>query len=309
MKVCPKCSLRYDDEVTMCKCGYKFQLSNETYSNEIKNESVKEIEANIAVPPITLSAWSIVKGFHKSRIYGFRKKLIQVEWTISLGGKNAEFRAKVKGEGIMDRSMVTVINVPRPGSDQRIHFPNQKFDFEFDKVRDSEIWAEGKDCLANLTVIEVMYETVTVGFLGVTIPGTTKMVMGIKPEDQYKLKTWVVPLTVKEVKNEIREFKNEIRGWAIPLILIGVAHLIFRNFLNPIWGIVLIVLGIVNLAIPVPAMVIVNGLALIVVGISNIFTICATGNHYWAMLGLFQIGLGVSEIGKYKRYSRSVKKI
>jgi len=288
MKICPKCSLKYNDEVIRCKCGYNFYLANQTDKNEIKKESVKEIEANTTATSITLSAWSVAKGFGKKRQI--------VEWTVSLNDKNAEFRPKGKGV------MAGVINVLRPGSDQMIDFTDEKFDLYWDEVLSGKILADEREHMANLNVIKV--KSKTTGTFGFT--GTTTTVLGIKAEDQDKLKTWVLPLTVKDVK-------NEIRGWGIPLILIGAAHLIFRNFLNPVWGVALMVLGVVNLAIPVPAMAIINGLALICVGLLNIFTFSTTiflagGSHFWILLGIFQIGWGASEIGKYKRYSRSVEK-
>lgn len=91
--------------------------------------------------------------------------------------------------------------------------------------------------------------------------------------------------------------KKELRGWGIGLIVLGIIHLIASGLLDPTWGIVIIVLGIANLALMKPWLFIVNGVALIAVGIMNFATPLR-------VLGVFQIVWGVQEFVKYGKYRK-----
>jgi hypothetical protein len=131
--------------------------------------------------------------------------------------------------------------------------------------------------------------------------GTTAVVSGVSFEfstNKARLLKWM-PLKNSEV------LKKDLKGWGISLLAIGVLSLIFSSFLDPIWGVVLIVLGIVNLLIRHRAMFIVNGLALIFIGVLNVLSIigAASGFNFWLMFGVFQVVWGVQEIKKYKRYA------
>lgn len=93
---------------------------------------------------------------------------------------------------------------------------------------------------------------------------------------------------------------RELRKWGIGLIILGVAHFVLAEFLDPTWGAVIIVLGIANLAVRHAAMFVVNGLALMLVGILNI---AAGGTGSWSIFGVMQLYWGVREIRKYSRYA------
>ena len=81
------------------------------------------------------------------------------------------------------------------------------------------------------------------------------------------------------------------------MALIAYSNL-FSNFLDPIWGIVIAVLGTLNLLIAKRGMFIANGIALLLVGFLNM----AAGGG-WKVFGMIQIIWGVQEIRKFRRYA------
>jgi len=117
--------------------------------------------------------------------------------------------------------------------------------------------------------------------------------------------------TISETKEEAEdatleavdiEMKRDIRSWGIGLLVIGVIHIVFSEFLDPIWGGILIAIGISCLLIKRRSMYIVIGIALILVGIMNIFFTEFGG---WTIFGVFQIGFGIYQIHKFQKYGRT----
>ena len=96
----------------------------------------------------------------------------------------------------------------------------------------------------------------------------------------------------------IDDMKKDLQGWGIGLIVIGGISIALRNFLNPVWGVLLIIVGIITLASPSRSMFIVLGLMLLFVGVMNML-----GGGGWMIFGLLQIFWGVSELIKYGKYA------
>lgn len=109
-----------------------------------------------------------------------------------------------------------------------------------------------------------------------------------------KLIKWFPPLTGEEMQKDLRTM-------GIGMIVIGVLSLLLRNLLDPAWGVVIIVLGVLNLVIKHRAMYIVNGIALIGVGIFNILAIVLSTTPFWVLFGIMQVGWGISEIKKFSQ--------
>lgn len=104
----------------------------------------------------------------------------------------------------------------------------------------------------------------------------------------------------KPIKKPLLDIKKELRSWGIGLIVLGVAHL-FLKALEPIWGVIIIVIGLFNLLLIRRGMFIVNGIALLLVGILNLVA-GAEAKSGWAAFGILQVIWGVQEIRKFKRY-------
>ena len=95
------------------------------------------------------------------------------------------------------------------------------------------------------------------------------------------------------------EMKRDIRSWGFGLLVIGVIHIVFSEFLDPIWGGIIIAIGISCLFIRRRGMYIVIGIALMLVGIMNILF---TGFGGWTIFGVFQIGFGIHQVRKFWKY-------
>jgi len=109
------------------------------------------------------------------------------------------------------------------------------------------------------------------------------------------------------------DLKKDLRGWAIGLIIWGMLSFIFTQYFDPVWGGVIIILGIVNFFVINRAMYIVNGLALIFVGILNIIAIFSRISilgisSFWISYGVMQIIWGFREIIKFVTFSTNPAK-
>jgi hypothetical protein len=82
-------------------------------------------------------------------------------------------------------------------------------------------------------------------------------------------------------------------GW---LIVAGLQFTLF-GFLDPSWGFVCLVLGVLNLAFPVRALMLVNGLALIGIGIMNCAHSAPGGG--WSVFGMMQGFWGFKELVRF----------
>lgn len=93
------------------------------------------------------------------------------------------------------------------------------------------------------------------------------------------------------------ELKGELRKWGVGLIILGILHFLLQGILEPTWGVVICIVGTLNLLISHKAMFIVNGICLILVGLMNM----AAGGG-WKFFGVMQIIWGVQEMRKMGRF-------
>jgi hypothetical protein len=105
-----------------------------------------------------------------------------------------------------------------------------------------------------------------------------------------RLRSWLPKKTLPELKNELRK-------WGIGLIVLGGIHLLLTGFLDPLWGLVIACIGVLNLLVPRRGMFIMNGIALLLAGVLNM-----SAGGGWKIFGMLQIVWGVQEIRKLKEY-------
>jgi hypothetical protein len=122
-------------------------------------------------------------------------------------------------------------------------------------------------------------------------------------KNKSRLEKWL-PGRTKE------QMGKDLRNWGIGLIVVGVVSFILPTILDPVWGGIVVVLGIINLLVRQRALFIVNGLALIIVGIMNMVSIISAlsnggSNTGWVVFGVMQIIWGIQEIGKYGKYANA----
>jgi hypothetical protein len=91
--------------------------------------------------------------------------------------------------------------------------------------------------------------------------------------------------------------KQELTGWGLGLILMGVLSIALSQYLNPIWGGVLAVIGALVLIVRRRIMFVLIGLCLIAAGLLNLAT---RGLSPWALFAALQIYLGIRQVLKYR---------
>lgn len=99
------------------------------------------------------------------------------------------------------------------------------------------------------------------------------------------------------------EMKKSLRTWGIALIVLGIIHFAAARFLDPVWGGIIIVIGILNLCIQHRGMFVVNGTALMFVGLMNIVGSLIEGGIGWIAFGALQLWWGAMEIRKFSKYA------
>jgi hypothetical protein len=116
---------------------------------------------------------------------------------------------------------------------------------------------------------------------------------------------------LKEIRNKQVpvEMDERLKKWGIGLIILGVIHILASQFLDPVWGGIIIILGILNLVIKKRGMFVANGIALLLVGLLNILSgfLDDPVNFFWGVFGIVQLIWGIQEIRKYKLYDNDQK--
>ena len=100
---------------------------------------------------------------------------------------------------------------------------------------------------------------------------------------------------------------QDLKSWGVALIIMGALHFVVP-LLAPVWGMVIIPLGILTLVICHRVMFIFIGVSLVLVGLLNIIgTLEANTVGFWTAMGVFQIFLGLKEMIKFAKYGPTVQ--
>ncbi|WP_456324103.1 hypothetical protein [Desulfonauticus submarinus] len=121
-----------------------------------------------------------------------------------------------------------------------------------------------------------------------------------RPGEKAQIHTTAVSSTAREPEKMVAGIKKDLRSWGFGLIGIGIISIVLSGFLDPIWGGVLIVLGVLTLVIQQRGMFIVIGIGLLLAGIMNITAGECEG---WTVFGFFQLYWGAQEIRKFWKYA------
>ncbi len=92
---------------------------------------------------------------------------------------------------------------------------------------------------------------------------------------------------------------KDLKGWCIALIILGAVSIVFSEFLDPIWGGVLIAAGIAGFFIRRRGMFIAYGVVLLLAGVLNILS----GHPGWLVFGVLQVWWAVQEFRKFVKYA------
>ena len=100
---------------------------------------------------------------------------------------------------------------------------------------------------------------------------------------------------------QLEKMKSELKKWGFGLIGYGALHIVLASVLEPIGGVILIIVGICNFLIPHRSLFLVNGFAIIAAAVFNIIAM-KTGSGIVVMLLVIQFVWGIFEIRKFKLY-------
>ncbi len=96
--------------------------------------------------------------------------------------------------------------------------------------------------------------------------------------------------------------KAELKKWGYGLIGFGALHIVLASVLDPIWGVILIILGLCNIFIVHRTMFLLNSLAIMTAAVFNGIAIAKAEVPAFNFLVMMQFVWGVLEIRKYKLY-------
>jgi hypothetical protein len=98
----------------------------------------------------------------------------------------------------------------------------------------------------------------------------------------------------------VAEMKRDVRLWGTVLVGIGIFGIMLSGFLDPVWGIILVIFGAAGLGIQERSMFIPLGMALLFAGLINV---SGGGFGIESIFGLLMIVLGAQEIRTIRTYS------
>ncbi len=98
----------------------------------------------------------------------------------------------------------------------------------------------------------------------------------------------------------VADMKRDLRVWGLMLVAIGIIGIMSSGFMDPVWGIVLVVFGASAMGIQERSMFIPIGMALLMAGVINL---SAGEFGIWTVFGLLMIILGAQEIRTVRRYA------
>lgn len=98
------------------------------------------------------------------------------------------------------------------------------------------------------------------------------------------------------------KMKSELKKWGFGLMGFGALHIVLASVLDPVWGVILIIVGICNILISHRALFLVNGLAIMTAAIFNMIAMGEAGTGAPFILIIMQFAWGINEIRKFKLY-------
>lgn len=98
------------------------------------------------------------------------------------------------------------------------------------------------------------------------------------------------------------KMKSELKKWGYGLMGFGALHIVLASVLDPVWGVILIIVGICNILISHRALFIVNGIAIMTAAVFNMIAMGEAGAGALIILIIMQIVWGINEIRKFKLY-------
>lgn len=108
---------------------------------------------------------------------------------------------------------------------------------------------------------------------------------------------------IKRQTPDVTKLYKNIRSWAISLLVWGGLSLVAGGMLDPIWGLMLIALGIISFRIKIPSIFLIYCVILAGASITNLFAALSGGGAWFLLLGAVFIQV-VASIRTYADYRK-----
>ena len=95
--------------------------------------------------------------------------------------------------------------------------------------------------------------------------------------------------------------KSELKYWGYGLIGFGVLHIVLTSVLDPVWGIIFIIIGICNFLILHRSLFLINGFVLMAAAVFHMVFMWS-GSGVIGLLLIIQFVFGIFGIRKFKLY-------
>jgi ribosomal protein S27E len=99
---------------------------------------------------------------------------------------------------------------------------------------------------------------------------------------------------------EHEQLEKEIKSEGKSMIFVGVIQILSFGFLDPLWGVILIIIGVLCFVIVNRIMLVVSSLIVLVAGTFNFFV-----GGFWSIFAIFQLLIGLKYL--YSAINRSAK--
>ena len=103
---------------------------------------------------------------------------------------------------------------------------------------------------------------------------------------------------------DVANLYKSIRSWAIWLVIIGGTSMVAGETLDPVWGIMLIVVGAMSWKIKVPAMFVIYSVIMAWAAVGNALIVISGGSVWWLVLSAFQVYLVFIIVKNYRKFRK-----
>lgn len=124
-----------------------------------------------------------------------------------------------------------------------------------------------------------------------------------------------VPVALPETVERQNENANVIRlhaklvksarSWGTWLLVLGVLQLVASNLLEPTFGVLLLIVGVLSFVFTHPALFVVYATTLAWAAVSNILSALVGGQVQWGIFALVQVYMAYSTLREYKTYRQN----
>ena len=116
-------------------------------------------------------------------------------------------------------------------------------------------------------------------------------------------KELTLTLPKREDVVQVHKMHKSIRSWAIVSLLLGGVSIFAGGVLDPVWGIVMIIVAILSWKVRIPAVFVIYSVIMGWAAVMNGVSVLVGGEVGWLVLALVQVFWMVSLVKQFRKYS------